>query len=220
MSQEGLVEGAQKGVDAVNEANKMIDGGIATLNEMGADAVVQGEKARGRWKAATGKIIALQAAAKGEMQNNIQKAQAQMAENAAAKAGKSAADLFTEIVPNPNPIHLGQKGIEKLIDTGSKIAEGAEDQKQKYNAGVQKGIQDYNNSKTPEAPTDSPSNEGGDGQGGGRRRRRRRRTRRKKRRKSRKSRRRRRRSRKKKRRRSRKRRGGKSRKKTRRRRRR
>tara|TARA_B100000902_G_scaffold395413_1_gene453934 strand:+ start:55 stop:702 length:648 start_codon:yes stop_codon:yes gene_type:complete len=107
-----------------------------------------------------------------------------------------------------NPI----KNMGRIINVINAAGDGMKDQKQKYNAGVQQGIQDYNNSKTPAAPTVSPNNEAG--LEGGRRRRRRRRTRRKKRRKSRKSRRRKRRkSRKKKRRR-------KSRKKTRRRRRR
>jgi hypothetical protein len=98
-----------------------------------------------------------------------------------------------------NPI----KNMGRIINVVNAAGDGMKDQKQKYDAGVQQGIQDYNNSKTAEVSTDTPSNE--TSQGGGRRRRRRRRTRRKKRRKSRKSRRRKRRkSRKKKRRRSRK----------------
>ena len=131
--------------------------------------------------------------ARGGKHPDIVKA-AKMAENAAAKAGLSPAEIAATVVPDAGAAIASTPGA--IVDGINKTIEFAEAQQEEYNAGVQQGMQDFNNSKTSETPTDSASNEGGDGQGGGRRRRRRRRTRRKKRRKSRKSRRRRRKSRK------------------------
>ena len=62
----GMEEGATEAKGVMEQVNKVGDNLTGVMNEMGADAAVQGEKAKARWGAATGKIMALQAAAKGK----------------------------------------------------------------------------------------------------------------------------------------------------------
>ena len=161
--------------------NSGISTGMGKMTEMGGK-ITEGKNL------VEGKVNDVVAQGKEKMQEAEQWTEKQKA----AKAGKSAADLFTEIVPNPNPIHLGQVAVEKSIEAIHQTGETLNDQSEKFNAGKEAGIKAEQERIAAEKAkaAQQQSSSGG-------RRKRRRRTRRKKRRKSRKSRRKRRKSRKK-----------------------
>ena len=187
----GMNNAAEQGEGAMTKINAGISNVAGAVNEIGADAAAQGEKAKARWGAFKGNLAGFTARAKGKIGNMKQAAQAKMAEAKAAKAGKSSQDLFNEVLPDPigSLTSLPGKALDAAHQTGEYMGARKEEAKQ----GFERGVQEFHSQKSQEAPTAS-----------GGRRRRRRRTRRKKRRKSRKSRRKRRKSRKKKRRKSRK----------------
>ena len=185
----GMNNAAEQGEGAMTKINAGISNVTGAVNEIGADAAAQGEKAKARWGAFKGNLAGFTARAKGNISNMRQAAQAKMAEAKMAKAGKSSQDLFNEVLPDPigSLTSLPGKALDAAHQTGEYMGARKEEAKQ----GFDRGVQEFHSQK-----------QGSIASGG--RRRRRRRTRRKKRRKSRKSRRKRRKSRKKKRRKSRK----------------
>ena len=192
--QSGMSDGVKQGEGAMANINAGITNVTGAVTEMGGDVAAQLEKGKAQ---ATEGMTAVQGMT-DNMKNKAldwkTRAQAKIAENAAAKAGKSAQDLLDEVVPNKNPLHLGEKAVTGVIDGISATGEYMGARKKEGEEGFKRGVEEFHSQKGQEAQIAS-----------GGRRRRRRRTRRKKRRKSRKSRRRKRRkSRKKKRRRSRK----------------
>ena len=190
---QGMGDAAKTGTGAMANINAGISNVTGAMDEIGADAKAQGEKAKARWGAFKGNLAGITARANNNITNMRQAAQAKMAEAKMAKAGKSAQDLLDEVVPNKNPLYLGEKAVTGVLDGIHKTGEYMGARKEEAKQGFDRGVQEFHSQK---------SQEGSIASGG--RRRRRRRTRRKKRRKSRKSRRKRRKSRKKKRRKSRK----------------
>jgi hypothetical protein len=189
--QSGAIDGVEQGENALQQAQAVQENILGAVTEIGGDVAAQGEKAKARWGAATGKIMALQAAAKGQITDMGTAAQAKMAQNAAEKAGLSAEEIAGKIVPDLGGLvaSLPGKSMKAIAQTGEFI----EGQNAEVEAGHAQGLADEE-ARIAAKKTALPV-------AGGRRRRRRRKSRKKRRKSRRKSRRNRKKSRKRRRRR-------------------
>jgi len=194
--QSGMSDGVKQGEGAMNNINASISNVTDAVEGIGGDVMAQGEKAKARWGAIQGNLAGTMALARGKIGNMRTAAQATMAQNAAAKAGKSAEELLKESVV----ANLGQKMLDNPIATiVNKTAEipGAIGEKlDEAGKHVEEATQAKNASFAEEtarlraaAETEAAAAEPPTAAGGRRRRRSRRKSRKKKRRKSRKKRR-------------------------------
>ena len=112
---------AQNG--AMEQGKAALDNLTGAVEGIGGDAMLQVQKGQAQITQGVTAANALADNMKNKAQAWKTAAQATMAQNAAAKAGKSAEDLFTEILPDPVGAitSLPGKGMEAIAQTGKFI---------------------------------------------------------------------------------------------------